>query len=125
MLSTQQKRPPPAEKSIDPLRIRQDQRSEARITSHAPLIFTRFSLRFHREHTSMTFNHSKNGMCMEASEPCRPGSVLFIRLGSAKIDDVYHVNRKYLRTTALAEVKWCREHRDKFGIYYRLGVKYL
>jgi len=125
MLSTQQKRPPSAEKSIDQLRIRQNQRSEARITSHAPLIFTRFSLRFHREHTSMTFNHSKNGMCMEASEPCRPGSVLFIRLGNAKIDDVYHVNRKYLRTTALAEVKWCREHRDKFGTYYRLGVKYL
>jgi len=125
MLSTQQKRQPPAENNIDQLRIRQDQRNEARITSHAPLIFTRFSLRFHREHTSMTFNHSKNGMCMEASEPYWPGSVLFIRLGNAKIDDVYHINRKYLRTTALAEVKWCREHRDKFGTYYRLGVKYL
>lgn len=133
MLITQQKRPPPAEKDIDPLcerniaplLIRQDQRRELRITSHAPLIFTRFSLRFQREHASMTFNHSKDGMCMEASEPCRPGSVLFIRLGAAEIDDVYHANRRHLRTTALAEVKWCREHSDKFGTYYRIGVRYL
>ena len=125
MLSMQQKRPPPAKEHIDRLWIRQDQRSEVRITSHAPLIFTRFSVRFHREHSSMTFNHSKGGMCMEASEPCRPGSVLFIRLGNAEIDEIYHVTRKYLRTTALAEVKWCREHSDKFGTYYRIGVKYL
>lgn len=124
MLSIQQKSPSPANEKIDQLRIRQDQRSEARITSHAPLIFTRFSLRFHRENASMTFNHSKSGMCMEASESCRPGSVLFIRLRNAEIDEIYHINRKYLRTTALAEVKWCREDRDKFGSYYRIGVKY-
>jgi len=124
MLSTQQKRPLLAEKNFDQLRIRQDQRREERITSHALLIFTRFSIRFHREHASMTFNHSRGGMCMEASEPCSPGSVLFIRLGNAKVDEIYHINRKYLRTTTLAEVKWCREHRDKFGTYCRIGVKY-
>jgi hypothetical protein len=73
----------------------------------------------------MTFNHSRSGMCMEASEPCRPGSTLCIRLGNAKVDEVYHINRKFLRTTTLAEVRWCREHHDKFGTYYRIGVKYL
>ena len=124
MLPIQQKSPPPAEENSDQLRRRQDQRHEERISSHAPLIFTRFSIRFHREHASMTFNHSNGGMCMEASDPCSPGSVLFIRLGNAKIDEIYHVNRQYLRTTTLAEVKWCREHRDKFGTYYRIGVKY-
>jgi hypothetical protein len=124
MLSMQQKRPPPPEKNFEQLRMPQDQRREERITSHAPLIFTRFSIRFHREHASMTFNHSRGGMCMEASEPCSLGSVLFIRLGNAKIDEIYHINRKYLRTTTLAEVRWCSEHQDKFGTYYRIGVKY-
>jgi hypothetical protein len=124
MLRIHQKMPPPAEENFDQLRMPQDQRREERITSHAPLIFTRFSIRFHRELASMTFNHSRGGMCMEASEPCSPGSVLFIRLGNAKVDEIYHANRKYLRTTTLAEVKWCREHRDKFGTCYRIGVKY-
>jgi hypothetical protein len=124
MLTMQQKRPPPVEEKLEQLRIPADQRQEQRITSHAPLIFTRFSTRYHREHSSMTFNHSKGGMCMEASEPCIPGSVLFIRLGNAQIDEVYHVNRNHLRSTTLAEVKWCSEHRDKFGTYYRIGVKY-
>jgi hypothetical protein len=124
MLTTQLKSLPQADETLDQPRKRPDQRQEERINSHAPLVFTRFSTRFHREHASMTFNHSRSGMCMEASEPCRPGSVLYIRLSNAKIDEVYHADRKYLRTTSLAEVKWCREHPDKFGTYYRIGVKY-
>ena len=115
---------PPFDKKVDVPLLRQDQRKEERIASHAPLIFTYFSTRFHREQASMTFNHSRVGMCMETSEPCKPGSILFIRLSNAKIDEVYQQNRKYLRTTTLAEVKWCREHQDKFGNYYQIGVKY-
>ena len=123
-MDQQQRGTPPVDNKLDMLWLRQDHRQEERLTSHTPLIFTYFSTRFHREQASMTFNHSRTGMCMEASEPCRPGSILFIRLSNAKIDEVYQQNRKYLRTTTLAEVKWCREHRDKFGTYYRIGVKY-
>lgn len=120
----QQKRPPPADEKVDFPWMQQDKRQDKRFTSHAPLIFTPFGTRFNREYVSMTFNHSRSGMCMEASEPCRPGSVLYIRLGNAPLDEGYQVNQKYLRTTTLAEVKWCREHHDKFGTYYRIGVKY-
>ena len=123
-MDQQQRGTPPVDDKLDMLWLRQDQRQEERFTSHAPLIFTYFSTRFHREQASMTFNHSRTGMCMEAPEPCRPGSILFIRLSNAKIDEVYDLNHKHLRTTTLAEVKWCREHQDKFGTYYRIGVKY-
>jgi len=124
-MDQQQRGTPPVDNKLDMLWLRQDQRQEERLTSHAPLVFTYFTTRFHREQASMTFNHSRAGMCMEASEPCRPGSILFIRLSNAKIDEVYQQNRKYLRTTTLGEVKWCRERQDKFGTYYQIGVKYL
>ena len=113
-------------KNSDQPRLQPDQRQEQRITSHAPLIFTIFSSRFQREYGSMTFNHSKGGMCIETTEPFKPGSVLYIRLGDITADHIYHVNRKFLRhAPTVGEVKWCREHRDKFGNYYRIGVKYL
>jgi len=124
MFTMQQKRPNPAEGKFDQTRIQPDQRHEKRITSHAPLIFTFFSSMFQHEYVSMTFNHSRGGMCMETDEPFKPGSVLYIRLGKITADHIYNVNRKFLRTSTLGEVKWCREHRDKFGNYYRIGVKY-
>lgn len=101
-----------------------DQRKEERIRSHAPLVVSLFSTKFRREHASMSFNHSRGGMCLEATEPFNPGSVLYIRLGDASVDQVYHGNQDHLRTTTLAEVKWCREYRDKFSNYYRVGVRY-
>jgi len=113
----------PAEKFDQPV-IRADQREDERIRSHAPLIVAPFSTKFHREYASLTFNHSKNGMCLEAAEPFKPGSVLYIRLGNAPIDQVYQSTRKHLRTSTLAEVKWSREYQDKFNTYYRIGVKY-
>ena len=114
---------PPVEESHPP-RIMVDYREDERITSHAPLIFSRFSTRFHREYASMTFNHSKGGMCLESAELFNPGSVLFIRLSNTPNDQLYHGNREHLRTSTLAEVKWSRECRDEFSTYCRLGVKY-
>ena len=104
--------------------IQADQRKDKRIRSHAPLIIAPFSTKFHREYASMTFNHSRGGLCLEAAEPFKSGSVLYIRLGNAPADQVYQSNQEHLRTTTLAEVKWSREYRDKFSTYYRIGVKY-
>ena len=92
--------------------------------SHVPVVIAPFSTRFYREYASMTFNHSKGGMCIEAAEHLKSGSVLYIRLAKSPSDDVYHGNRKNLRISTLAEVKWCRELEDKFGTYYLVGVKY-
>ena len=120
---------PPAEKIKQP-GIEVDQRKDERIRSHAPLVVALFSTKFRREYASMSFNHSKGGMCLEVPEPFNPGSVLYIRLSNAPEDQVYQVyqgnqgNRDHLRTTTLAEVKWIREYQDNFSTYYRIGVKY-
>jgi len=114
---------PPAEKIKQP-GIEVDQRKDERFDSHAPLVVTLFSTKFRREYDSMSFNHSKGGMCLEVAEPFNPGSVLYIRLSNAPEDQVYQGNRDHLRTTTLAEVKWIREYQDNFSTYYRIGVKY-
>jgi hypothetical protein len=113
-----------ADEQLKQPRVGGDQRNEKRILSHAPLVFAPFSSRFHREYASMTLNHSKDGMCLESGEPFRPGAVLYIRLGNAPEDQLYRGNWNHLRTSTLAEVKWCREYRDEFSAYYRIGVKY-
>ena len=124
MLAIQQKNKLPPEEKIDPPRIRIDQRQDERIRSHAPLVVSLFSTKFRREYASMSFNHSQGGMCLEAPEPFSAGSVLYIRLGTAAVDQVYQGNWDHLRTTTLAEVKWSRAYRDNFSTYYRIGVKY-
>jgi len=116
-------KPLPVEK-FNPPKVQAEKRQDERIRSHEPLIIALFSTKFHRQYASMTFNHSKGGMCLESAEPFKPGSVLFIRRNNAPDAQPYHGNREYLRTSTLAEVKWSREFRDKFSTYYRLGVKY-
>lgn len=125
MSAMQQKIPPTSDQSFEPPKIQPQKRIEQRIISHAPLFFTPFSSKFHREYASMTFNHSRSGMCMESAEPFKHGSVIYIRIANTAFDQLYQVNRQYLRTSTLAEVMWCHEQQDKFGTYYRIGVKYI
>jgi len=124
VLAIQQKNKLPPEEKIDPPQIRTDQRQDERIRSHAPLVVSLFSTKFRREYASMSFDHSQGGMCLEAPEPFSAGAVLYIRLGTAAVDQVYQGNWDHLRTTTLAEVKWSRAYRDNFSTYYRIGVKY-
>jgi hypothetical protein len=73
----------------------------------------------------MTFNHSRDGMCLETAKALMPGTTLYIRRADKSEDGHYETNWEHLRTFSLAEVRWCRELRDKFGTYYCVGVKYL
>ena len=104
---------------------REDNRQDERFSSHAPVIFSRFGTQSHREYASMTFNHSRKGMCLEAAEALSPGTTLYIRRADKPEDEHYEASWKHLRTFSLAEVKWCRELADKFGTYYCVGLKYL
>jgi hypothetical protein len=124
VLTIQQKnKQAPAERIRRP-GIEVDRRKDERVSSHAPLVVALFSTKFRREYASMSFNHSRGGMCLDLAEPFKPGCVLYIRLGNSPDDQVYHGDHDHLRTTTLAEVKWIREYRDKFSTYYRVGVKY-
>jgi len=102
----------------------QDKRREERFMSHAPVVFSLFGSKFHREHASMTFNHSKNGLCLEAAEAIKPGTTLYIRKGAISADENYDARWQQLRTSCLGDVRWCRELKDKLGTYYCVGVKY-
>jgi hypothetical protein len=124
MLMAQRNNKRRTDNKFKPPPTRSDQREDARIVSRVPVVIAPFSTRFYREYASMTFNHSKAGMCLEAAEQLKPGSVLYIRLAKSTPDEIYHSDRKNLRISTLAEVKWCREFKDKFGTYYLVGVKY-
>jgi hypothetical protein len=115
--------PPSVEKLSQP-EYQIDKRQDERISSHAPLIVSLFSTRFRHEYASMTFNHSKKGICLELAEPFNPGTVLFIRMNNDPDKQIYLDRQEHLRTSTLGEVKWCREYRDKFSSYYRIGVIY-
>jgi hypothetical protein len=109
---------------VESIRSHDDKRVDERYSSHAPIIFSFFGTKFQREFASMTFNHSKNGLCLEAAEEIKPGTTLFIRRGSVPAEEPYRINWKPLRNTSLGEVRWCRELEDKFGTYYCVGVRY-
>lgn len=111
-------------KGVFKMLVRREKRTDERIVSTAPIIFSSFSTRFWREYPSMTRNHSKHGMCFEANSAMTPGTYLFIRVerysraGEGKNQDAG------LRTSTLAEVKWCRKLSDEPKSTYCVGVRY-
>ena len=101
-----------------------DRRKDERFSSHTPIIISNFDTMLHREYASVSFNISKNGLCLEAAEAIKPGTTLLIRRGNLVLDASYDVSCKLVRTSSLAEVRWYRERVDKLGKYYSIGVKY-
>jgi hypothetical protein len=98
----------------------EDKRSDERFVSNAPIIFSHFSTRFWQEYPSTTRNFSRNGMCFETFQPLTPGTNLFIRVDQHPRSE----SGTQLRTSTLAEVKWCREVPDTHGVGYCVGVRY-
>jgi hypothetical protein len=101
-----------------------DQRADARLVSKFPIIFSFFSTRFWHEHTSMTRNHSRDGMCFESNHPLAPGTNLFIRLDKQPSLDSGISQSEWLRNSTLAVVRWCRELSDERKTGYCIGVRY-
>ena len=99
---------------------RADKRSDERIASNAPIIFSSFSTRFWHEYPSITRNHSKSGMCFESIHPITPGTNLFIRVDKQPNLD----SNVRLRNSTLAEVKWCRGLPDEYQTGYCVGARY-
>jgi hypothetical protein len=101
-----------------------DQRIDERFVSNASIIFSLFSSRFWREYPSKTLNYSKDGMCFESDQPLTPGTNLFIRVVEHPNSDFGIDQSVCLRSSTLAEVKWCSDLSDKHGICYSVGVRY-
>jgi hypothetical protein len=103
---------------------RKEKRTDERVPSNAPIIFSFFSTRFWHEYPSKTRNHSRHGMCFQSSHPLTPGTYLFIRVNKHPISDSDINPNVGLRNSTLAEVRWSRELQDKLGSVCLVGVKY-
>jgi len=124
MLPTQPKNTPsPVEESNGP-RFQPDRRKDERTVSHVSIMIAFDNSGSHRKFVSMTFNHSKSGMCLETADFFEPGSRICIRPFNGPSDGLCLGGRQHPRTATPAEVRWCREFPDESSIYFRIGVMY-
>jgi hypothetical protein len=104
---------------------RKEKRADERFVSDMTIIFSNFSTKNWDENFSVTLNISAGGMCFESRHSLKPHTNLYIRTGQNP--EMVHGIRKWnlLRTSTLAEVRWCREVTGEDGCGYSIGVKYL
>ena len=68
-------------------------------------------------------NFSGGGSYLECAQPLIPGATILIRL-QANVSSNESAPGRILRTTALGEVKWCRELRTEPAHRFGIGVRY-
>jgi hypothetical protein len=68
-------------------------------------------------------NFSDSGGYMECTRPLIPGATILIRLQTCTASDGDSAYRN-LKTTALGEVKWCRELRAEPPSRFGIGLRY-
>jgi hypothetical protein len=99
-----------------------DRRENSRFDVNLKIVFSPFSSRRSvSEHSTRSYNFSNQGACFEFGQPIHPGTVLFIR--PEQQTDVGRENAGLVRTTTLAEVKWCEKTENPPGAF-RVGVSY-
>lgn len=104
---------------------RKEKRADRRFASDTVIIFSNFSTKNWAENRSVALNISAGGMCFESRHSFKPHTNLYIRTGQnpAMITGIRAWN--LLRTSTLAQVRWCREITGEDGTWYNIGVKYL
>ena len=102
-----------------------DKRANERLPANASIIFSNFSTKNWHEIPSVTLNLSAGGMCFESRHSFKPGADLYIRAAQNPPAVWGNGHCNLLRTSTLAEVRWCRETTRQDGTCYRIGVKYL
>ena len=103
---------------------KEDKRADERFASNAAIFFTCFSTENWREECAVTFNLSAGGMCFESRHSFKPGLDLYIRAGQNSETVSGNGNCDLLRSSTLAEVRWCRGMTREDGTWYSIGVKY-
>jgi hypothetical protein len=69
-------------------------------------------------------NFSRGGSYFVSSQPLIPGATVLIRLRDFESAGREACDRCALRTTALGEIKWCRELSDVPPVRFGIGVRY-
>jgi hypothetical protein len=104
---------------------RKEKRADERFASDTNIIFSNFSTKNWAENFSVALNISAGGMCFESKHSFKPHTNLYIRTGQnpAVVSGIRNWN--LLRTSTLAQVRWCREINREDVTWYSIGVKYL
>lgn len=69
-------------------------------------------------------NSSRGGGYFECGHPLIPGVTILIRLQKYEPSDEASADCSYMKTTALGEVKWCREILGDATVRFGIGVRY-
>lgn len=69
-------------------------------------------------------NFSLSGGAFTSSKRVIPGSNVFIRVQKLISCGGEAADRNWIRTTALGEVKWCRQSADQKPLRFEVGIRY-
>jgi hypothetical protein len=100
-------------------------KADGRLASNATIIFSYFSTKNWAENCSKMLNLSAGGMCFESRHSFKPGANLYICTEQNPETLSGIVNWDLLRTSTLAQVRWCRKNTREDGTFYSVGIKYL
>ena len=103
---------------------KKEKRTDERFASNAAITFSYFSTKNWAEKRSVTLNLSAGGMCFESMHSFKRGADLYIHTAPNPEMGSGIGRWDLLRTSTLAEVRWCREMIREDGTRYSTGVKY-
>lgn len=103
---------------------KEEKRADERLTSDTAIIYSNFSTKNWSENRSVALNISAGGMCFESRHPFKPHANLYIRTEQNPATVSGSLNWNLLRTSTLAEVRWCQEIRRQDSCWYSIGIKY-
>jgi len=104
-----------------------EKRGEFRRTESASIVFSPFSIKNWNARSSRVLNFSNDGLYFMANCALQPGATIYIRAESSPTSRRGDNDNDsgQLRTTTLAQVRWCRPVEEDSGFRFGIGVKYL
>ena len=102
-----------------------EKRDGKRHTESASIIFSPFSIKNWSDTSSKVGNFSSNGVYILTNRALQPGATIYIRAENISSPKRCDDGSGQLRTTTLAQVRWCRPVAEHSGFRFGIGVKYL
>ena len=103
-----------------------EKRTEERHACEARIKWTRITFNYGQEifHHARVLNFSESGLYFESKYPLKAGITILFRIelsgcGASTLEDC-----ECLRTTSLADVKWCRELVKNGEFSFGIGARY-
>ena len=102
-----------------------EKRGDKRRTESASIIFSPFSIQNWSDNFSKVGNFSNKGVYIMTNRALQPGATIYIRAENISSPKRCDDGSGQLRTTTLAQARWCRPVAEDSGFRFGIGVKYL